>query len=177
MLDKERFLVVSEHGFLLQMEKGEITKCGQYKGEYTCALVKGQIKTLSKLPKKCPVVDGSDPTTLCPIVWLLTCYKEKMLKRKDVDMIMKGEYELEDTNTPSIDDSSHLEMVENKERLRQQREELLIMNEQLTELTRLIQEKEEYFKSIEGNSPNGESEALVEKEALLDGRENELDER
>ena len=185
MLDKDKFLVVSEHGFLLQMEKGEITRCEEYKGGYKCSLVKGYIGSLKKLPKKCPVMDGSDPSTLCPIIWLLTCYKEGMVDKKDVRVIMKGEFKLEETGMTGQVDVNKLELIENEERLKQQREELLFLNGQLADLERLISEKEEYFRSFDDRGPenrdiNGDHgkrmKALDARERALDERKEELDE-
>ena len=181
MLDKEMYLIVSEHGFLLQMEKGGISKCEKYIESYNCSLQKGLILKLDDLPKKCPMVEGSDPTKICPIIWLLTCQKEQMVKKDDVQLIMKGEFDDNSVVTDhSLEDEQDGDYFDSVISLGMKDEEINSKERYLTELDAKIEERKALYESIKMTDSKVDGSAMVdikEKERSLEMKEKQLTKR
>ncbi len=138
MLDKEKFLIVSEHGFLLQLEKGGISRCPHYGGKYECDLAEERLFDLDQLPDGCPVKEKEELDTFCPIIWLITCYKENIVSKDEMGAIMRGSVNLgdfEDTKEEVIRDEElfekKLELEWKAEDLRSKEREIERKREQL----------------------------------------------
>ena len=163
MLDKETFLLVSEHGFLLQLEKGGISRCPQYAGMYVCALSKKKIDDMEKLPKQCPL-NNNDPSKICPIVWILTCSIEGMLSHEDALKIMDSRLSLDDFHVGSNFTGEAPPITEE-------------FNEQmdmLLELERSIEAKQNELKSLDEKGVVLDSSDIEKEKAKIDILKTEL---